>query len=56
MSEGLLLAHDVSIEVMVELVNAGYATARGERTRAGEKVIEVATVTITKAGRRELRA
>jgi hypothetical protein len=36
---------------MVELVKAGLATARGERVRAGDRVIEVATLRITDAGR-----
>jgi len=53
-AEGMLLAHGVTIEDMVALVHAGYATATGERTRAGDKVIEVAVVKITDAGRKAL--
>jgi hypothetical protein len=51
MTEGFLLAHDISIDDMVELVNTGLATARGERVRAGSQQIEVARLTITDAER-----
>jgi hypothetical protein len=37
--------------MMVGLVNAGLATATGERVVAGGKRIEVARVRITEAGR-----
>jgi hypothetical protein len=43
-----------SIDMMVELVNAGLATATGERVVAGGKTIEVARVRITEAGRQLL--
>jgi hypothetical protein len=36
---------------MVELINAGFATAKAERMVAGRKSIEVARVRITEAGR-----
>jgi hypothetical protein len=50
-AEGILLAHGVSIATMIELVSAGYATATTEHVRAGSRVIEVALLTITPAGR-----
>ena len=57
MPEGMLLAHGVTIEDMVALVQAGYATVRAlERTRAGDKVIEVAVVMITDKGREAIGA
>jgi hypothetical protein len=52
--EGLLAAHGVSIDDMVGLVRSGLATASGERTRAGDGQIEVATLTITEAGRKAI--
>jgi hypothetical protein len=39
---------------MVELVNAGLATATAERVVAGSRKMEVARVRITDAGRRVL--
>jgi len=39
---------------MVALVQAGYPAAHGERTRAGDKMIEVAVVKITDAGRKAI--
>jgi len=53
MSEGILSAHGISIDDMVELVRAGHVTARGERIRVGDRVIEVAIVTITAPGVRQ---
>jgi hypothetical protein len=53
-SEAIMLAHGFSIEMMVELVNAGLATATAERVVAGKRELEVARVRITDAGRREL--
>jgi predicted methyltransferase MtxX (methanogen marker protein 4) len=55
MPEGLLLAHGVTIDDMVALVQAGYATAHAERIRASDKVIVVATVRITDKGREAIR-
>jgi hypothetical protein len=40
--------------MMVELVNAGLATATAERMVAGGKTIEVARARITEAGRKVL--
>jgi len=54
LAEGLLAAHGVTIEDMVALVQAGLATAMGERVRAGDRVIEVAIVKITDAGRKAI--
>jgi hypothetical protein len=53
-SEAIMLAHGFSIDMMVELVNAGLATATAERVVAGSRTIEVARVRITEAGRRML--
>lgn len=52
--EAMMLAHGFSIDMMVELVNAGLATATAERVVAGRRTIEVARVRITEAGRRAL--
>jgi hypothetical protein len=53
-SEAIMLAHGFSIDMMVELVKAGLASASAERMVAGGKRIEVATLRITEAGRRTL--
>jgi hypothetical protein len=50
-TDAITLAHGFSIEMMVELVNAGLASATPERVRAGNKTMEVARVRITEAGR-----
>jgi hypothetical protein len=52
--EAMLAAHGVSIATMVELINAGLATARVQRF--GRPRIEVTVVQITDAGREALRA
>jgi hypothetical protein len=52
-TEATMLAHGFSIDMMVELVRAGLATATDERVVAGNRTIEVARVRITEAGRRE---
>jgi hypothetical protein len=54
LTEALLLANDIPIEQLVEMVRAGLATATPERIRMGPKTIEVARVRITEAGRKEL--
>jgi hypothetical protein len=54
--EGLLAAHGISIEDVIALVRAGYASATGARVRAGDKVLEVALVKITHTGRETLAA
>jgi hypothetical protein len=54
-TEAILLAHGVTISTMIELVVAGYATASTERVRAGARVIGVARLTITDAGRKAIK-
>ena len=53
-SEGLLRAHGITNEMMVELVRAGLATATAERVVAGSRKLEVARVRITEARRAAL--
>jgi hypothetical protein len=53
-TEAITLAHGFSIEMMVELVQAGLATATAERVVAGRRTVEVARVRITEAGRKLL--
>jgi hypothetical protein len=53
-TEATLLAHGFSIDMMIELVNTGLASATAERVVAGSKTIEVARVRITEAGPRAL--
>jgi hypothetical protein len=53
-TEAMMLAHGFTIEQMVELINAGLATASTERVVAEKRKIEVAWVRITDAGRRML--
>jgi len=53
-TEAMMLAHGFSIDMMVGLVNAKFATATAERMVAGGKTIEVARVRITAAGRAAL--
>jgi hypothetical protein len=50
-TEAIMLAHGFSIDMMVELVNAGLASATAERVIAGGKTIEVARVRTTEPGR-----
>lgn len=49
-------AHGFTTEMLVELVRAGLASAQTERVVAGGRVVEVARVRITAAGRRALAA
>ena len=44
-----MLAHGFTVDVLVELVRAGLATARAVRVRAGSRATEVARVRITEA-------
>jgi hypothetical protein len=53
-TEAMMLAHGFTIEQMVELLNAGLATANAERMVAGGKRIEVTRIWITEAGRHAL--
>jgi hypothetical protein len=53
-TEAMMLAHGFSIPQMVELVEAGLATATAERVVAGGPRIEVARVRTTDEGRQAL--
>jgi len=53
-TEAIMIAHELSVEQMVELVRAGLATATAERMVAGNKTIKIARVRITEPGRRVL--
>jgi hypothetical protein len=53
-TEAIMLAHGFTIDMMVELVNAGLATATAERVVAGSRKMKVTRVRITEAGRRML--
>jgi hypothetical protein len=50
----LMLANGFPVEMLVELIRTGLASAEDERMVAGGKQIEVARVRITEAGRRAL--
>ena len=49
--EGLLLANGFTVDLLVELVRAGLASATPERVVSGRETIEVARVRITEKGR-----
>jgi hypothetical protein len=53
-TEAIMLAHGFTVEQMVELVRAGLATAHSQRVVIARRMIEVARVRITEAGRRAL--
>jgi hypothetical protein len=53
-TEAIMLAYGFKTELLVELVNAGFATASIERMVAGGRRIEVTRMRITGAGRRAL--
>ena len=53
-TETIMLAYGFKTELLVELVNAGLATASIERIVAGGRRVEVTRVRITGAGRRAL--
>ena len=53
-TEAIMLAHGFTVELLVELIRAGLATATTERLVAGERAMEVARVRITEAGRQVL--
>jgi len=53
-TEAIMLAHGFTVALMVELVRTG-SSATAERMLAGGRIIEIATVRITEAGRRALR-
>ena len=53
-TEAILLAHGITIEMLVVLVGDGLATAAPEIVHAGGRPIEVVRVGITDAGRQAL--
>ena len=53
-TEAIMLAQGFSIEMMAELINAGFATAQTERIVAGSVQSERVLMRITDAGRRAL--
>jgi hypothetical protein len=53
-TEAIMLVHGFTVELMVDLVRAGLATAKAERVVAGGRAIEVARVRLMEAGRRAL--
>jgi hypothetical protein len=53
-AEAVMLANDITIDQMIELVRGGLARVTPQRIRAGGKVMEVATLQITEAGRKAL--
>ena len=53
-TEAIMLAYGFKTELLVELVNAGLATASIERMVAGGRRIEVIRMRITGAGRQAL--
>jgi hypothetical protein len=53
-TEAVMLAHGFTVDMMVELVRVGLATAHAERVVAGSRKMEVTTLRITDAGRRVL--
>jgi hypothetical protein len=53
-AEAILLAHGVTVKMMVALIKSGLATAHTERVVAGGQRREVAYVKITEAGRQVL--
>jgi len=55
MTEAMLRAHGFTVEILVELVQAGLATTKSERVVAGGRPINVARMRITDAGRQALR-
>jgi hypothetical protein len=54
-TEAFLLAHGFTVDLLADMVRAGFATAQIERVRAGGQPIEVTRVHITDAGRQALK-
>ena len=54
MTEAMLLAHGFTVEMLVDLIRAGLATAKAERVIAGGRSMQVTRVRVTEAGRRAL--
>jgi hypothetical protein len=53
-TEAIMLAYGFKTELLVELINAGFATTSIERMVAGRRRIEFTRLRITGAGRRAL--
>ena len=53
-TEAIMLAHGFALDLLVEMVRDGLATAHVERMVAGKRKIEVVRVRITDVGRRAL--
>src|SRR4029453_2597297 len=53
-AEAIMLAYGFKTELLIELINAGFATTSIERMVAGGRRIEVTAMRITAAGRRVL--
>ena len=53
-TEAIMLAYGFKIELLIELINAGFATTSIECMVAGGRRIEVTRLRITGAGRRAL--
>ena len=53
-TQSLLTAHGFGVSMIASLVNYGLATPIREQVKAGGKMIEVAKVKITDAGRRAI--
>jgi hypothetical protein len=48
-AEAIMIAHGFSIDMLVEMINAGLATAKAERVVDGRLPMEVTRVWITEA-------
>jgi hypothetical protein len=55
LTEALMMAHGFPVELMVDLIHAGFAIATAERVAAGPRTVEVVRVRITEAGRQALK-
>jgi hypothetical protein len=53
-TEALMLAHGITVELLVDLCIAELAIATPERMVAGGRTVEVARMRITEAGRKAL--
>lgn len=53
-TDALLLAHSFTLDAIISIVSAEFATAKPERTFAAGKPVETTRVRITEAGRRAL--
>jgi hypothetical protein len=53
-TEAIMLAHGFTLELLVDIIRAGLATAHDERMRAGSRAINVTRVKITEIGRQAL--